>query len=565
MQSQAQNIGGIVNIYTPVTAISGCANHILQVESAQGFSPGDKVLLIQMQGTTINLTNTPSFGNIIGFNGTGEYEMNRIANIVGNQIQLLFRSSPWFNVAGKVQLIRVPEYVDATVTSTLTCQPWNGNTGGVLAIDVSGTLILESDMDVSGKGFRGGTAVDANAAPYGQLGYFYAPDPVVSGQKGEGIAIVPLDKSFGRGKAANGGGAGNSHNGGGGGGGNFGAGGFGGLEYHNLPDVPTPGTNGIGGWGGTSGIKMGGGGGAGHTNDEQGSSGGNGGGIVVLRASKIIGNSKNILADGESVVSIGTDRNDGQGGGGAGGHLQIEATQLVGNVYCSVNGGKGGDCLFYVPSQIIGPGGGGGGGLIGRNLVFLGMAMTKSGGENGIANQNLPNGATKGENGIFITGGIIVHASQSTQILLNENIGLCPGETVSLGGQNYTAPATVNLTFPGLGGACDTLATYTLMLNPQVSINEIIALCPGKTVTLGGQNYTAPATVNLTFPSLSDDCDTLATYTLTLKTQVSLDENIGLCPGETVSLGGQNYTAPATVNLTFPGLGDDCDTWRPTL
>jgi len=146
------------------------------------------------------------------------------------------------------------------------------------------------------------------------------------------------------------------------------------------------------------------------------------------------------------------------------------------------------------------------------------------------------------------------------QVLINENIALCPGQTVSLGGQNYTAPSTINLTFNGLGADCDTLATYNLTLKPQVSINENIALCPGQNVSLGGQNYSAPATVNLAFPGLGDECDTLATYNLILKPQVSINENIGLCPGQAISLGGQNYIAPATVNVTYPGVGDACDT-----
>jgi len=558
--THAQNIGGVVNRYTSVTNFEGCAKQLLTVGSAQGFGIGDEVLIIQMQGATINQSNTSAFGDILDLGHAGDYELNRIAAITGNQIELQFKPTNDYKVAGKVQLIRVPEYGDVTVTSDLTCQPWNGTTGGVLAIDVSGTLTLQSNLNVSAKGFRGGVVVDANAAPFGELGYFYAPNPVVSAQKGEGIAIIPLDKSFGRGKAATGGGGGNSHNAGGGGGGNFGAGGFGGLEYYNVPGTPTPGTNGIGGVGGTGGLRMGGGGGAGHTNDDHGSSGGLGGGIIVLKANIIQGNSKNILADGESVISLGTDRNDGQGGGGAGGTLQIQANQLIGNVTCSANGGKGGDCLFYVQSQIIGPGGGGGGGIIGRNLAFPGMTMLTNGGDNGIANQNLTNGATKGGNGFKITGGLIAQASQSPQVETTQTIVLCPGETINLGGQSYVAPATVNLTLPGFNGDCDTLATYTLLLKPQVSINETIALCPGETTSLGGQTYTAPATVNLTLPGFNGDCDTLATYTVLLKPQVSINETIALCPGETASLGGQTYTAPATVNLTLPGFNGDCDT-----
>ena len=147
-----------------------------------------------------------------------------------------------------------------------------------------------------------------------------------------------------------------------------------------------------------------------------------------------------------------------------------------------------------------------------------------------------------------------------TQATFNQNISLCPGETVSLGGQIYTAPATVNLVLAGSAEACDTLATYNLILKPQATFNQNIALCPGETVSLGGQIYTAPATVNLVLAGSGEACDTLATYNLNLKPQVSVNQNISLCPGETVSLGGQIYTAPATVNLVLAGSGEACDT-----
>ncbi|MBL7808309.1 MAG: HYR domain-containing protein [Saprospiraceae bacterium] len=146
------------------------------------------------------------------------------------------------------------------------------------------------------------------------------------------------------------------------------------------------------------------------------------------------------------------------------------------------------------------------------------------------------------------------------QVSFTQNIALCPGETTLIGGQQYAAPAIVNLTHAGQGDACDTLATYELTLKPQVSFTQNIALCPGETTLIGGQQYAAPATVNLTLAGLNGTCDTLATYELSLKSQVSITENIPLCPGETVSLGGQTYTAPTSVNLTLAGQGDACDT-----
>ena len=57
-------------------------------------------------------------------------------------------------------MIRVPQYTTGTLTSTLTATPWNGATGGLLAIDISGTLALgSSTVSVNGLGFRGGGGI----------------------------------------------------------------------------------------------------------------------------------------------------------------------------------------------------------------------------------------------------------------------------------------------------------------------------------------------------------------------------------------------------------------------
>ncbi|MFX9224416.1 hypothetical protein ABTO47_19760, partial [Acinetobacter baumannii] len=79
------------------------------------------------------------------------------ASIVGNNIKLqkkLINSYDFIN--GKVQIIRVPSYSNATIASTLTAKSWNGTIGGVLVFNVTDTLKLNADIDVSGKGFVGG-------------------------------------------------------------------------------------------------------------------------------------------------------------------------------------------------------------------------------------------------------------------------------------------------------------------------------------------------------------------------------------------------------------------------
>jgi hypothetical protein len=143
------------------------------------------------------------------------------------------------------------------------------------------------------------------------------------------------------------------------------------------------------------------------------------------------------------------------------------------------------------------------------------------------------------------------------QLTRSESISFCPGETVVIGGQAYTQSGTVIDTLPGIA-ACDTIVTYTLTLLPQPTRSESISFCPGEIVMIGGQAYTQSGTVIDTLPGVVA-CDTIVTYTLTLLPQPTRSESISFCPGETVVIGGQAYTQPGTVVDTIPGVAA-CDT-----
>ena len=128
----AQSISGVVNQYVAVTSVN---LNSVNVSSAQGFSVGDRVLLIQMKGATISSTNNASFGQIQNYGNAGNFEFTNIAAINGTTITFVQNLCKTFTVSGLVQLIRVPVYNQATVVGTLTSQPWNGTVGGVVAIE----------------------------------------------------------------------------------------------------------------------------------------------------------------------------------------------------------------------------------------------------------------------------------------------------------------------------------------------------------------------------------------------------------------------------------------------
>jgi hypothetical protein len=413
------NISGTINSYAAVTAING-SNCVLTVTAATGFAPGDMAILMQMQGATFDQTNTANYGNLSALNGAGNYEVVEIQSISGTDITLSNALSRTYEPGtGRVQLVSFPEYADANVVGTLTGQAWNGTTGGVIALQVTGTLTLNADIDATRLGFRGGdvSADGGDGACYNQIAngpfsspggmpennnYFYASTSVQGGGKGEGIGGIITNQESGYGKALNGGGGGNNHNHGGGGGSNYGQGGSGGDRSSGC-FLGTAG-RGVGGvalsGSYTTRVFLGGGGGGGHQNNANAqvpgdpgwngaTPGGPGGGIVLIKAGTLNGNGRQIIARGDSTFLY-RSVEDGGGGGGAGGAVLLDVTTHSGSLTINVSGGNGKwtrNDAISTQSRRLGPGGGGGGGVAWFRAAALpaGITVNAAGGINGFA------------------------------------------------------------------------------------------------------------------------------------------------------------------------------------
>ncbi|MBL0201057.1 MAG: PKD domain-containing protein [Chitinophagaceae bacterium] len=407
----------IINAYTPIMALNPC-NNTLTVEEGTAYNVGDTVLLIQMKGAVIDSTNTAGFGTITDYKNAGNYEYNYVKSKTGNIIELKNALTRQYDIpVGKVQLIRVPYYSNLTTTDTLTCLPWDGAKGGVLVFNVQNTLTLNADLNVSGKGFKGGIGYNPGNATLScfQNNYFYPVNTLQATYKGESISSVSNNIICGKGNLAGGGGGGAGHNSGGGGGGNGGPGGFGGYQLDNCGSAPFD-NRGIGGRQlaystASNRIFMGSGGGAGHA-DNPGNippAGGNGAGIIIVNADKIQSNSKKIIANGDNGIACSVpsspDCHDAMGGGGAGGTVLLSVNQYVDNSIIENKGGKGADVVSgnIAVAGRIGPGGGGGGGLAFLKSASLpaNLTITNTGGLNGVLTQdaNNPWGAMPGTAG----------------------------------------------------------------------------------------------------------------------------------------------------------------------
>jgi uncharacterized repeat protein (TIGR01451 family) len=427
------SLAGIVNTYYPGATNSSASSTSIPVGLATGalnsISPGDLLLIIQMQDAPIATTNSSSYGT--GFAGgvAGFYEYvvatNSVSSTGGTITTATALTRTYYNTTytptqrkQSYQVVLVPQYADASLSGDLTAPNWNGSSGGIVVLDVAGTFTLNSKIiNVKGKGFRGGGGRTISGGSGTNTDYRFTPSVNNGASKGEGIAGTPrytyngatvddntvegyLDGSYGRGAPGNAGGGGNdgdpasnSQNSGGGGGSNYGTGGQGGRSWSSSLDV-----GGTGGYGFTSAaidrVILGGGGGAATTNNgaEATASGAAGGGIVIVRT-KTISGTGTINANGDNALkSAPTCCDDGAGGGGAGGSVVLISsnTATLSSFVVSADGGNGGDTLKGASPH--GPGGGGGGGTVLANGALGGISI--AGGINGTTDNDPTYGTT---------------------------------------------------------------------------------------------------------------------------------------------------------------------------
>jgi len=439
-----------VNAYSPLAADAAAGAKSITVVNAlntnfsTNLAAGDLVMIIQMQGASISTTADATFGTITAYNGAGNNEMKEVASVSGNTITFGCGLTRAYTVAGKTQVVRVPRFssLSFNTNTSLTAPAWNGQTGGVLPVEVQNnvSLVANSGFNVDGLGFRGGAV---NNASFGQglsTVTIASNASGSAGQKGESIAGSQADYQaagylYGRGAPANGGGGGSSHNASGGGGanGNNGVaytgtgnpaagyaaawnlespgfasstssgGGRGGYSYSAArqdPATVAPGNNAwggnlrrnVGGLGGrpldVSGgrLFLGGGGGASDTNDGSGTAGGNGGGIVYLTVGGNVtaanATSAGFSAAGASVTTASI--NDGAAGGGGGGAVVLNVAGTVSSGVVNVPGGTGGSQNIGT-DEAEGAGGGGGGGYVAYTNIS-GTTLVTNGGNNGTTN-----------------------------------------------------------------------------------------------------------------------------------------------------------------------------------
>ena len=199
----------------------------------------------------------------------------------------------------KIQCVHVPQFGNVQVDGTLAARPWNGSSGGIVAVIAEDVVVSSGGrISATGAGFRGGPSFS-----------IWGPTNAVPGKPGEGYIINawPLGNSS---SANSSGGAGGATTGGGG----------------SQPSGQNPSFGGGGGSGGCSAFSFSYGGGQGFSYFQDGGYGGTGGGfcLIICRSVALTGEVAAMGNAGQLAAyetDFGYARTTSQGGGGAGGSL----------------------------------------------------------------------------------------------------------------------------------------------------------------------------------------------------------------------------------------------------
>lgn len=416
--------GRVLNTYSPLVQPASVGDTAVTVQSlAQlGVKADDLVMIIQMQGAQIAVSDDDQYGAIQSLQGAGLYELVRVRGVdaAGSRVLLDTRCGGLrnaYSVTGHSQVVRVPQVGNLQVTtgSSVQALPWDGQKGGVIAIRASGNIVVDGAIDASGQGFRGGaaqTGLSVQADESADRPGFRTAQAAQGAAKGESIAGNSAEYAagaFGRGAPANGGGGGNGYKSGGGGG----AGG-GGTRAYDGSGVMDNNAVGKAAWsldpafisqGKLSTSSGGGRGGYSSSSSDQdaltvgpGSSqwgankrqerGGRGGHPVVQSPS-----SRLFLGGGGGAGDAnGKTAASGAPGGSGGGLVFLWGNRLAGIGRISSSGQAGGSTS--APSHDQAAGGGGGGGTIALLLPTVegSLRLNAAGGSGG--GQGVPQSAT---------------------------------------------------------------------------------------------------------------------------------------------------------------------------
>ena len=162
-----------VNSYAKVTAITNSGGRSALTitnrhQTYHTFAAGEQVIVMQMQDNVIgsNTNNTAAFGTLSSIGNAGFYDVATIFSVTATTMTLTGLLLPKFTIGpnSSVQVVSFTSLatLNFSTTANIPAVAWDESlgTGGVVAIQVGGTLTIRHSITADGQGFAGGAVSD---------------------------------------------------------------------------------------------------------------------------------------------------------------------------------------------------------------------------------------------------------------------------------------------------------------------------------------------------------------------------------------------------------------------
>ena len=133
------------------------------------------------------------------------------------------------------------------------------------------------------------------------------------------------------------------------------------------------------------------------------------------------------------------------------------------------------------------------------------------------------------------------------EVALSEAI--CQGQSVTIGSTSYDQTGIYTETLVSTTG-CDSIVTLDLQVDDFIEVALQIGICEGETYTVGTSTYDQSGIYTETLTSAAG-CDSIVTLDLTISDFISVDLESTICAGETVTVGSSVYSETGTYTETL--------------
>ncbi|MFN8308752.1 MAG: gliding motility-associated C-terminal domain-containing protein [Chitinophagales bacterium] len=147
-----------------------------------------------------------------------------------------------------------------------------------------------------------------------------------------------------------------------------------------------------------------------------------------------------------------------------------------------------------------------------------------------------------------ITISLVVNATSS----FTQTLTLCNGESVVVGSNTYTVDGNYNDTLLNAAG-CDSFVTTNLSFLPNSAYYQSFNYCGSGSVSVGSHTYTSTGLYSDTLVS-ANGCDSVITTDLIVNPSDVINQNVNLCQGQSVTVGGNVYNSNGVYNDTMSNM-----------